>query len=88
MRKAQKRQVEELLNGISEIHKEIKKGCGQSMQQAVMDALALCQQKAIELGGVIEDSEGEGFRTVLCLEEYCESAYQAYEVVSPFQSHL
>lgn len=82
MRKAQKRQVEELLNGISEIHKEIKKGCGQSMQQAVMDALALCQQKAIELGDMIEDSEGEGFRTVLCLEEYCESAYQAYEEVS------
>lgn len=81
MRKTQKRQAEELLNIIVEVHKEIKDGLGLNSQQSVMDALMLCQQKAMELGNMIEASEGEGFITVLRLEEYCEVVYQAYEEV-------
>ena len=72
MRKAQKKQVEELLREISEGHKEIKEGINHNTRQIVMDILMLCQQKAIELGNMIEASEGEGFITVLRLEEYCE----------------
>lgn len=79
MRKTQKRQAEELLKEISELHREIKSELGRNMQQPVMDALAQCQQKAMELGNIIEASEGEGFITVSYLEEYCEVAFQAYE---------
>ena len=82
MRKAQKKQIEELLREISEGHKEIKEGINHNTQQTVMDILMLCQQKAIELGNMIEASEGEGFITVLRLEEYCEIVFQAYEEVS------
>lgn len=82
MRKAQKKQVEELLREISEGHKEIKEGINHNTRQIVMDILMLCQQKAIELGNMIEASEGEGFITVLRLEEYCEIVFQAYEEVS------
>lgn len=82
MRKAQKNQIEELLKGLSDVHKEIKKDLEHGAQQSVMDALMLCQQKAIELGSVIEASEGEDFITVLRLEEYCEFVFQAYEKVS------
>lgn len=37
------------------------------------------QQLAIELGELIESVKGEGFATVGCLEEYCESLYLMYE---------
>lgn len=82
MTKAQKKQAEELLRLISEIHREIKKDLEHSARQFVMEALEQCQQKAIELGNMIEMSEGEGFITVLYLEEYCEIAFQVYEDVS------
>lgn len=82
MRKARKSQIDELLKGISEVHKEIKSDLEHGTQQSVMDALEQCQQKAIELGNMIEASEGEGFITVLRLEEYCEVVFQAYEEVS------
>lgn len=81
MRKAQKKQVEGLVKDILEGHKEIKKNLEHHMQQPAMDVLTECQQKAIELGNMIEASEGEGFATVLCLEEYCEIVFQAYEEV-------
>lgn len=81
MRKAQKKQIEELLKAISDIHKEIKKSLEHNMQQSATDALIQCQQKAIELGNIIEASEGEDFITVSYLEEYCEIVFQAYEEV-------
>ena len=39
MRKAQKKQIEELLREISEGHKEIKEGINHNTQQTVMDVM-------------------------------------------------
>ncbi|MBP1550072.1 MAG: hypothetical protein J6A05_08715, partial [Oscillospiraceae bacterium] len=38
--------------------------------------LADCQDTAIQIGNLIEESEGEGFVTVSFLEEYCEALYE------------
>lgn len=42
----------------------------------LMEALIECQQKAIQIGEMIENSEGEGTKSVGLLEEYCEMIYQ------------
>ena len=41
-----------------------------------------CQESAIQLGNLIESSEGENFITVLYLEAYCESLYCIYDMLS------
>ncbi len=84
MRQAGKRQAVELLRAMSNAHVEIKKNLERQMQQPVLDALTRCQETAIELGNLIESSEGEGFITVSYLEEYCELVFQIYDKLSKF----
>ena len=84
MRQAGKRQAVELLRAMSNAHVEIKKNFERQMQQPVLDALTRCQETAIELGNLIESSEGEGFITVSYLEEYCELVFQIYDKLSKF----
>ena len=43
------------------------------------DILSECQQAAVAVGTCIEQSEGEGHAAVVCLEEYCEALFIAYE---------
>ena len=78
------RQAVELLRAMSNAHVEIKKNLERQMQQPVLDALTRCQETAIELGNLIESSEGEGFITVSYLEEYCELVFQIYDKLSKF----
>ena len=40
------------------------------------EALGDCQEAAVQIGHVIERSEGEGTASVACLEQYCETLYQ------------
>lgn len=47
-----------------------------------MAHLANCQDTAIQIGGIIEDSEGEGFVTIGFLEEYCEALYEVSTSIS------
>lgn len=54
---------------------------GQAYAQA-MELLISCQEKAIEAGNRIELLKGEGFRTVLLLENYCEQLYLMHEKLS------
>ena len=46
------------------------------------ELLGQCQQGAIELGNLIEKTEGEGFVTVSYLEKYCEIVYGFYQEIS------
>ena len=43
--------------------------------------LEMAQQKAIDLGNLIEETEGEGHKTVSHLEEYCEVLFQIHEEI-------
>lgn len=79
MRKAQKKQAEEFVELLGQVHKEIK---GAILSGDILEAqelLTQCQQGAIELGGLIEKTEGEGFVTIAHLEKYCEIVYNVYQ---------
>ncbi len=79
MRKAQKKQAEELLELLSQAHEEIKKNIEKKDNQAAMNLLADCQDGAIALGELIEKTEGKEAVTVPLLEGYCELVYRIYE---------
>lgn len=79
MRKAQKRQIEETIRQMEEAHNEIKKCIEQGNAAQAEGLLADCQNAAIAIGTLIEDTEGEGHPVVTALEEYCELVYQIHE---------
>lgn len=79
MRKTQYGKALEAIKFLVNSAEEIKKDLSQREITNAMDRLIKCQEKAIELGMMIEASEGEGFVTVSYLEEYCEMIYQVYE---------
>ncbi|MCI8418867.1 MAG: hypothetical protein HFI33_15450 [Lachnospiraceae bacterium] len=79
MRKAQKRQAEELLGLLGQVHEGIKKSIKVGQREEAMELLRQCQDAAIQLGESIEEAEGEGFVTIPLLEQYCEIVYQIYE---------
>lgn len=79
MRKAQKIQAEEFVKLLEEVHSEIRKSLLGGDMMAAGGLLTQCQQGAIELGNLIEKTEGEGFVTVTYLEKYCEIVYGMYE---------
>lgn len=82
MRKAQKRQAEDFLELLGQVHQEIKLAIAEKNIAVAQELLGQCQQGAIELGGLIEKTEGEGFVTVSYLEKYCEIVYGMYAEIS------
>ncbi|MDE7430599.1 MAG: LicD family protein, partial [Lachnospiraceae bacterium] len=48
----------------------------------VLEILEISQQLAIDLGTMIENCKGEGYRTVQLLQEYCENIFSLYEAVT------
>ncbi len=81
MRKAQKKQAESFVQLLARAHDNIKKTIEIRNTSAALDLLEQCQEGAIELGGMIEESEGEDFVTIHMLEDYCELIYQIHEEI-------
>ncbi|MCX4353006.1 MAG: CDP-glycerol glycerophosphotransferase family protein [Lachnospiraceae bacterium] len=79
MRKAQKRQVEETIRQMEEAHVELKRCIEMGIAAQAEELLADCQDAAVAIGTLIEDTEGEGHLAVTVLEEYCELVYQTHE---------
>lgn len=79
MRKMQKQQAEDFVKLLGQAHGEIKKNIEKKQYPAALELLAQCQQGAIEVGNLIESSEGEDVSTISLLTEYCELVYQIYE---------
>lgn len=79
MRKAQKKQAEDFVQLLSQAHVEIKKTIQLGKNIEAMELLKQCQAGSIQLGNLIESTEGEGFVTTHLLEEYCELVYQIHE---------
>lgn len=75
MRKFLKNSILEICKTMYEAHKNIKSLIEKKDFDCANIILGDCQNTAIQLGGIIEDSEGEGFVTVSFLEEYCEEIY-------------
>ena len=85
MRKAQKKQAEDFLQVLGQAHDEIKNSMECGDRSMALELLEQCQQGAIQLGTLIETTEGEGFVTVGILEEYCELVYRIFEQLSQDQ---
>lgn len=79
MRKAQKQEVLEFIQGLYQAHKEIKEALNQNNRISAQNMLAECQEFAASLGESIERLEGERHATVTCIEGYCETLFYAYE---------
>ena len=82
MQKPQKEYILEQLNILSTNHDEI---CNLLSLGEIEKALSLvisCQEKAIAVGSVIENFEGDGHKTVGYLEEYCELLFDIHSKVS------
>ena len=79
MRMARKKQAENFTEVLKQAHDEIKQAVEKKDISAAMILLEDCQNGAIALGNLIENEEGEGFRTVSFLEDYCELVYQIHE---------
>ncbi len=76
MRKAQKEQILEIFLTLGEAHVAIRNYIENKEFETVFALLEDCQQTAITIGGMIEETEGEEHSSVRALEDYCERVYQ------------
>ena len=86
MRKAQKKEAESFIILLEEAHKAVSKAMEAGKNYIVQDLLEQCQEGAIKLGELIESAEGERFKTIPLLEDYCELVYQIYEKAGQAQT--
>lgn len=82
MRKAQKKQIEDLLALLEQAHNEVKRFAENKDFDEAMELLRQCQDSAVQMGGLIEKTEGEELPTIAKLEEYCETLYEIHEEIS------
>ncbi len=76
MRRAVKQSLMEIFSTLYEAHNYIKNFIEKGKTDELQSLFGDCQQTAIQLGSIIEESEGEGFITVSHLESYCEAVYE------------
>ncbi|MCH5281313.1 MAG: hypothetical protein J1E61_07560 [Lachnospiraceae bacterium] len=86
MRKMQKQQVMDFIKLLGQAHDELKKNIEKKDVQAAGNLLMDCQDGAIELGSLIEQTEGEGCVAIAILQDYCEEVYQIYEKLEQGES--
>jgi hypothetical protein len=79
MRKAQKNMALEFVRTLNQAHVQIRSMVNKKDSICAMDLLEQCQEGAIQLGGLIENVEGEDFVTVGLLEDYCEIVYKIHK---------
>ena len=78
MKKYQKPIALEYAKLLEQIHEAVKRLLGDGDMRTVSDLLGQCQEAAVQLGTLIEETEGEDFTTVKMLEEYCELAFRLH----------
>lgn len=78
MRPEQKKQAEDFVKLMETVHDEIRRSIEKKDIITAQTLLEDCQNGVAALGSLIEESEGEGFKTVRMLEEYCDQVYQVY----------
>lgn len=81
MRKAQKQALLDFVKNFQQAHEEIQEAIFRKNYVSARKMLAECQEFAISLGEIIESTEGEGHRSVFCLEEYCEALFRVHQEI-------
>lgn len=79
MRQHFKNQCIDTLSLLLEAHSEIENCIRAQQMDAAMELLEECQQGAVGIGNLIEETEGEGNYEVSLLEKYCEMIWQISE---------
>ena len=79
MRKNQQQQALDFVKLLEQAHDELKTLIKQQNIASARGLLEDCQEGAIELGNLIETTEGEQCKTIAVIEEYCEQTYLIYE---------
>lgn len=82
MRKKQYDRALNFLKLLDQAHDELKKIMQRKENKSNWNLLVNCQEGAIELGNLIEETEGEHCKTIPFLEQYCEQIYCLYEKVT------
>ncbi len=82
MKKAQKQEILGLIDNLYQVQEDIKKVLEQNNLILAQDMISGAQESAISLGEKIERTEGEGHRTVTCIEEYCELLFRVFEDIN------
>ncbi|MGN0638567.1 MAG: CDP-glycerol glycerophosphotransferase family protein [Huintestinicola sp.] len=75
MKKVIKNNILDIIQTMYDAHSYIGKAIDDNSPENADAVLADCQSTAIELGSVIERTEGGGLHTVKLLESYCEDLY-------------
>lgn len=78
MRKRQKEKILELIQTFRQAHKEILMAVLKGEETAFL-LLEQCQQGAVRIGEIIEQSENECSEIIGSLEAYCEWLYEKYQ---------
>lgn len=79
MRKFQKKQIEEIISILEQAQEQFLISLERKNVSDALQLLSDCQDGAIAIGNMIEESEGEGFVTVKLIEDYCEQLYVLHE---------
>lgn len=82
MRKTQRKQIEEFAGLLEQAHEEIRKYIENKNFPAALELLQQCQEGAVQIGELIEKTEGENAPTIAKLEDYCELVYEVHEGIS------
>lgn len=81
MNRTQKNQILSTIGLLDKAHGALKKAMETGNTDIALTLMEQCQDSAIQIGGMIEEAEGEDFVTVGFLENYCEMIYQSYEQI-------
>lgn len=76
-----KKQLLEMMELLREAHRNLKELMDRNNIDAAIGLLSDCQDGAIQLGTMIEESEGDGLLTVNILEEYCEVIFRRHQAL-------
>ncbi len=78
MKKYQKRIALDYVRLLGQIQDTVKQMLESGDIETISDLLGQCQEAAVQLGTLIEDTEGEDFEAVQMLEEHCELAFRLH----------
>lgn len=76
MRKFVKKQILDILKTLYDAHDSVRVFIDLHESENAIAVLGECQNAAIQIGDIIDNSEGEGLPVIHLLEEYCETVYQ------------
>jgi len=82
MRKFIKEQILEIFKTLYEAHSSVRTYIEKKETDNAVSVLGECQNTAVQIGDIIDGSEGEGSPVIHLLEEYCETVYQVSVGVS------